>query len=255
MDGEGTPCGSLPCEPRCVLLGPPTATSRPCLDSAGCVRHAKVGIRKHPRYRRLMHFDIRDLSTIKGTLANLGKLIEACRPRGPFYAHGKEIANEVIRGAKGLRSSLEKLQHAVEDPSRTLSGPTPSTKSPIIQRLCQEPRLHELARFISYGGKRPDQVEEFMAGQRASHGDKAMWAMHELTATGPESGLTVLRPEALRACRVLLGPAPDSDEYAAYWQKQGCAPPEGHLTPPPAQEQPGQEAPRKPRARSRGRAR
>lgn len=85
-----------------------------------------------------------------------------------------------------------------------------------------------------------------MAGHRERDGDKAMLAMHEMTATDPDTGLTVLRPEARRSCRVLLGPPPESEEYAAHWQRNGCEPPPEHRPPPPEDET-------KPRARKRGR--
>ncbi len=104
-----------------------------------------------------------------------------------------------------------------------------------MTRLGLEPHPYELARFISYGGRRPDQMKEFVTAHRAKHGDKAMWAMHELTATQEGTGLTVLRPEARRVCRALLGPAPESEEYAHYWSVlQKCEPPADQQPPPRA---------------------
>ena len=108
-----------------------------------------------------------------------------------------------MRGAKGLQTSLEKLQRAADDLRHKPGQPAPSAKNRLFARHYQEPHLHELARFVSYGGKRPDQVKDFMAGHRQRHGDKAMRAMHELTATDSESGLAVLRPALpdRRRCR------------------------------------------------------
>jgi hypothetical protein len=85
------------------------------------------------------------------------------------------------------------------------------------------------------------------AGHKQRHGDKSMWAMHELTTTDKDTNLTVLRPEVIRACRVLLGPVPGSEEYPAYWRKMGKEPPAEHQ-PPEAEP----EA-KKPRGRTRAR--
>ncbi len=192
-----------------------------------------------------MPFDIRDLSTVKAIQSHLKDLVEACRPRGKFYQHDKEITNAVVREAKGLQTSLDRLQRAVDDPNHKPSQPVPSTKEALGFRLYQEPHLYELARFISYAGKRPDQVKACMAKHRDKHGDKAMWAVHELTAMDKDTNMTVLRPEANRACRVLLGPAPGSEEYSEHWRKMGCEPPAEHQPPPPEPAEP--EAPKKPR--------
>ncbi len=201
-----------------------------------------------------MGFSIADLALLKSAASNMAALIEACRPRGPFYTHDKDLTNAVIRGAKALETSLGHLQKAVEDPHHRPSEPRPSTALPLVTRLGLESHLYELARYVNYGGKRPDQMKEFMAGHRARHGDKAMWAMHELTATQEGTGLTVLRPEARRVCRALLGPAPESEEYQAYWKRNGCEPPPEHQPPPPSPE-PEAEAgkAKKPRGRGRGR--
>src|SRR3954454_24242802 len=110
-----------------------------------------------------MAFDIKALANLKATQSNLKDLIEACRPRGPFYAHDKHLTNAVIREAKGLQTALGHLQNALDNPHHKPHEPAPSTKEPLATRLYLEPHLHELARFISYGGRRPDQMKAFMA--------------------------------------------------------------------------------------------
>jgi hypothetical protein len=121
---------------------------------------------------------------------------------------------------------------------------------PLGVRLYQDRWLHELARFISYGGRTHESVRQFMVGHREKHSEeKALWALQELTKTDEATGLTVLRPEARKACRVLLGPPPDSPEYADYWRKNQCDPPPEHQAP---QKEEPQVAPQdaKPRKRS-----
>jgi hypothetical protein len=130
----------------------------------------------------------------------------------------------------------------VDDPEHRPAKPEekPLPRGRLVVRLYEEPCLYELARWVSYGGRRHEQVREFLAGHRRKYGDKATWALHQLTTTDSGSNLTVLRPEARRACRVLLGPAPESEEYPAYWERQGRPPPPEHLPPPPENEPPGQ---------------
>lgn len=200
-----------------------------------------------------MAFSISDLAVVRHTLSNLKDLIEACRPRGSFYQHDKNLTNAVIREAKGLQTSLGHLQRAAEDPGHKPHEPAPSTKEPLATRLYLQPHLYELARFVSYGGKRCDQMRVFMKAHREKHGDKSIWALHELTTIDKDTNLTVLRPQVIRACRVLLGPVPGSEEYPSYWARQGCEPPADHLPPgPEPRDEPEEklEAPKK-----RGRAR
>ncbi len=194
-------------------------------------------------------FDIRDLATVKAIQSHLKDLIEACGPRKAFYQHDKELTNAVIREAKGLATSLDRLQRAIDDPNHKPSQAIPSTKEALGLRLYQEPHLHELAKFVSYGGKRPDQIKAFMGRHEEKHGDKAKWAMIELTKRDEQTGLTVLRPEAKRACRVLLGPTPDSEEYKDHWRKMGCEPPAEHQPPGPEEAEAPKKAARKGRTR------
>ena len=55
------------------------------------------------------------------------------------------------------------------------------------------------------------------------------------------ASIAVLRPDARKACRVLLGPVPESEEYEHYWNVlQKRQPPAEHQPPqdkPPAQEE------------------
>ena len=108
---------------------------------------------------------------------------------------------------------------------------------PLLMRLYRLPVLYDLARFVSYGGRRTDQMREFLAGHSQKYGDgKAMMALHEMTCEDKETGLTVLTWYAKQLCRCLLGPAPDDPGYEANWQ--GRTTPDCHR-PPPLQPQRG----------------
>jgi hypothetical protein len=125
------------------------------------------------------------------------------------------------------------------------------SRRPLGARLYQERALYELARFISYGGRRTEDVKAFMAEHARKYGQAAMRALHELTMADGRTQLTVLRPGARKACRVLLGPPPESEEYERYWKVlQERQPPAEHQPPedkPPAQDEPParEEAPGK----------
>jgi hypothetical protein len=118
--------------------------------------------------------NIRDRAILESAAARLEELIEACRARGPVYCIDPGLTNDVVRKAKGLRTSLGKLLAAVDDP-----------------------------------GHQP-------AKQREKYGDRATWALHELTVIDRDANLAVLRPEARKACRVLLGPPLESEEYVRH---------------------------------------
>jgi hypothetical protein len=59
--------------------------------------------------------NIRDLAIIQRARAALAELIDACRPRGGQHGHDASLTNDVIRKAKGLETSLGKLQEAAEN--------------------------------------------------------------------------------------------------------------------------------------------
>jgi hypothetical protein len=121
------------------------------------------------------------------------------------------------------------------------------SKEPLVLRLYFQPHMHELTRFISYGGKREKQVKEKCDELRERFGDqKVMWAMHELTTKDEATGLTVLRPNVRKLCWQLLGPAPEHEEYESYWAHKRKDPPADHQPPGPEEES-------KPKRRGRGR--
>lgn len=196
--------------------------------------------------------NIRDLSTLERTASWLEELITLCRPRGPLAGKDPALQRDVTRKAKALRTSLQKLRAALDDPDhQPAKEEDPMTQQPLGVRLYQQRCLYALARFISYGGRRADQVRAFLAGHRETYGEAALSALHELTMIDERSCLTVLRPAARKACRVLLGPAPESDEYARYWQLQGSEPPAHDQ--PPRDEEPdtAERAPPKKRTRKK----
>lgn len=60
--------------------------------------------------------DIRDLSTVERTASWLSELIEACRRLGPLYTRNPQLAADVTRKAKSLRTSLERFQEFLLEP-------------------------------------------------------------------------------------------------------------------------------------------
>jgi hypothetical protein len=124
-------------------------------------------------------------------------------------------------------------------------------KDPLYLRLWSDKELYELARYVSYGGRRDKELRAKCDDMREEFGkDKVMWAMVELTTKDEKSGLTVLKPDVRKLCRGLLGPAPEDDDYQRYWSVNKRTPPPEHQPPAPEVDA---EAPKP--AKKRGRAR
>ena len=194
-----------------------------------------------------MPFDIRTLSLVDRTGANLAELIVACRVRGPLYCHDLALTNDVMRKAKGLQTSLGKLKAAMDDPKHQPDKEECVKQDPLNLRLFFQPHLTEMARFISYGGKREKDVKEKCDDMRSRFGDqKVMWAVQELTTRDEKSGLTVLRPVVRKLCRGLLGPAPEDADYRRYYDVNKREAPAEH-------QPPGEDEVAKPKKRGRGR--
>ena len=116
-------------------------------------------------------------------------------------------------------------------------------KDPLHLRLHFQPHMHELVRYISYGGKREKEVLEKCLEMQGRFGqEKVMQALGELTMREEKSGLTVLRPEVRSMCRQILGPAPEAADYEHYWSINRRTPPADHQ--PPAPEEPAKPAKR-----------
>jgi hypothetical protein len=196
-----------------------------------------------------MSVNIRELAILNSTAQRLEELIEACRRRGGLCGVDPELNRDVLRKATALKTALGKLQAAVDDPDhQPARREQPARKEPLHLRLYFRPALAELARFVSYGGKRESDVWARWQELRARFGDnKVKGAVEELTVRDVKSGLTVLRPEVRRLCGQLLGPAPEDPGYEDYWRQSGRTPPADHQPPPP-----GEESPASPR-RGRGR--
>jgi hypothetical protein len=126
-----------------------------------------------------------------------------------------------------------------------------TTKEPLCLRLFREPQLYELARFVSYGGRRDKKLKAKCEEMREQHtGNKVMWALVELTTKDEKTGLTVLKPDVRKLCRGLLGPAPEDDDYERYYAVNERTPPPEHQ--PPAPEVEPEAKPVKNRGRARG---
>jgi hypothetical protein len=127
-----------------------------------------------------------------------------------------------------------------------------TSKEPLYLRLFRDAPLYELARYISYGGRRDAELKAKVEEMRTEHtGNKMMWALVELTTKDEATGLTVLKPDVRKLCKGLLGPAPEDDEYQRYWSVNKRTPPPEHQPPAPEVEA---EAPKpvKKRGRARG---
>jgi hypothetical protein len=126
------------------------------------------------------------------------------------------------------------------------------TKEPLYLRLFREELLYELARFVSYGGRKDDELRVKCDDMRERFGkDKVMWSLMELTAKDEKSGLTVLKPEVRKLCKGLLGPAPEDEEYSRYWSVNKRTPPPEHQPPSPEVEATEPVKPVKKRGRTR----
>jgi hypothetical protein len=99
----------------------------------------------------------------------------------------------------------------VDDPKHQPLREEPMTeKDLLLIRLYQQPVLYELARAVSYGGKRPGQLKDKCAELAEKYGQHAVtMAFTELTMLEKDTVLTVLRPEARKACWQLRGSPPE----------------------------------------------
>ncbi len=180
-----------------------------------------------------MSLNIHYQAILRSAATRLEELIDACKVRGAVYGIDPELTRDVLRKAKGLHTSLGKLQAAVDDPGHR-PGRQPEKLLPaqgLSVRLYQDPCMYELARFLSYGGRTHEQLTEFRRGHKERYAERADLALRQIALVEAGMNLWVLRPEARKACRVLLGPPPESEEYQDYWRRQGCPPPPEHQAP------------------------
>src|ERR1700722_16235943 len=114
-----------------------------------------------------MSLNLRDQAILESAAARLGELIGACRARGPIYCIDPMLTADVTRKAKGLQTSLGKLQAALAHPDHQPSKhEAPKPKGPLHLRLHYQLPYAELARFVSYGGKRIEDMREKLADLR-----------------------------------------------------------------------------------------
>jgi hypothetical protein len=198
-----------------------------------------------------MSVNIRDRAIVESAAERLKELIAACRVRGGLYGFDPALTNAVIRNAKALATSLAKLRRALDDPDHQPSRTELATpQESLAFRLSSQPLLAELVRFISYGGKRLQDVRARRAEMAARLGEEEVrQALHELTTREERSGLVVLRPGVRPLCRQVLGPPPEDPRYEEYWRSSQRTPPADHQPPPPQEE----ATPTARRGRSRGR--
>ena len=62
--------------------------------------------------------DIRDITTLERSAHWTSELIEACRRLGPLYTRNPQLAADVTRKAKALRTSLARFQEFLDAPKQ-----------------------------------------------------------------------------------------------------------------------------------------
>jgi hypothetical protein len=103
-------------------------------------------------------------------------------------------------------------------------------EDPLYMRINRQPVLYELARAVSYGGRKSGELRDVMAGMAKKYGSGPVaLAFSELTMTDTATMLTVLRPEVRKVCRQIMGPPPEDPYYSTYWE--GRTPPASHKPP------------------------
>jgi hypothetical protein len=158
----------------------------------------------------LPRMDVRTLAILDGTASRLDELIHVCRRLGIVYAHDPALAADVTRKAKSLRTSLQALREALDDPHHQPGKPDPETQpAPISTRLYIDPCLTEQARTVGYEGLPLRRRDPTLKALAEKYGKERAWqAMKDLTEMDQDNR-TVLRLEARKACFGLLGPAPE----------------------------------------------
>jgi hypothetical protein len=190
-----------------------------------------------------MAVNIQHHAILQGTADRLEELIPLCRPRGPLSGCDPALMGDVTRKAKALRTSLATFRAALDDPKHQPRSKTeeaePARQPKLSMRLAFQPNLAELARYVSYGGKREQEFWDWYREMCHRYGQERMSAAYNEMCEPDTARLPAvirLKPEARKACHQLLGPAPEDAGYADYYRVNRRTPPAEHQPPPTIEE-------------------
>ncbi len=161
-----------------------------------------------------MSVSIRDHAILDSATARLEELIDACRRGGGLHAHAPHLAEDVMRKAKKLRTSLAGLQASLEPGAQIAEEEKPGRKAALLYRLYASPLLYEMVRFVGRGGRSEIEFWDFYRefGRQYSQ-EKASAAVAELFDFDKTTLPAVVRikPKVLPLCSSLLGPRPENE--------------------------------------------
>lgn len=156
--------------------------------------------------------DLRDHAILHETSVRLEELITACRRRGAIHGHAPNLAADVTRKAKALRTSLTGLLAALEAEADTVPEQPAKRKTRLLYRLYSDPLLAEMVRFVGHAGRNEIEFWDLfsdLAGrfsqQRASDAYEELCDIDK--ATLPATIL--LKPEVRAIAGSLLGESPE----------------------------------------------
>lgn len=151
--------------------------------------------------------NLRDHVIIDTTLSKLDDLIAACRRGTTIYTHSPNLAADVTRKAKSLRTSLTGLTASLD------GKPVPFREEPIRRelssvRIYSSPLLADMIQFVGKDGRSELEFWDFYREVAKKYGqERVSGAKEELldidTATLPAT--VRIKPHVLSLCGLLLG--------------------------------------------------
>jgi len=152
---------------------------------------------------------IRDHAILNSTAYRLEELIEVCLRGGSLHSHAPNLAADVTRKAKALRTALAGLVAALEGEAQPQQPEGTRRKQPLTARLHSQPLLFEMIRFVGHGGRSEIEFWDFYREMASRYTQlRASAAVDELLdidkATLPAT--VHIKPAVLPLCRLMLGP-------------------------------------------------
>jgi hypothetical protein len=168
--------------------------------------------------------DIRDLGTLERAATLIDELLECCKKGGAVGNRCPHLAADAHRKANALKASLERLRRSLDEagpPHRFLRE-----RPPLYLRLNDHKELREIARLIGHHGCPEAELRATMKRLQEEVGvQRVTDAVLELTWVSDHGVKWVkLRPEVIRACRPMIGPPPDAEDYDQWWRDKGGPP-------------------------------
>ncbi len=158
-----------------------------------------------PRYPAAMT-DIRDHAILRSTSTRLEELISACRRRGGIHDHSPNLAADVTRKAKALRTSLAGLMASLDgaaQPEQPMGR-----KKDLRYRVYFDPLLTEMVRFVGNAGRNELDFWDFYRDLAGRYTTERASAAYEELCTMDKSNLPAtvfLKPEVRAMLDPLLG--------------------------------------------------